>query len=41
MKRENCINRNITIASAIISGVNILTFYNVLKLPTPKRCAEP
>ena len=29
MKRENCINRNITIASAIISGVNILTFYNV------------
>ena len=28
MKRENCINRNITIASAIISGVNILTFYN-------------
>lgn len=28
MNRENCINRNITIASAIISGVNILTFYN-------------
>ena len=28
MKRENCINRNITIASAIISGVNILPFYN-------------
>ena len=28
MNREKCINRNITIASAIISGVNILTFYN-------------
>ena len=28
MNRENCINRNIAIASAIISGVNILTFYN-------------
>ena len=24
MNREKCINRNITIASAIISGVNIL-----------------
>ena len=28
MNREKCINRNIAIASAIISGVNILTFYN-------------
>ena len=28
MNREKCINRNITIASAIISGVNILTFFN-------------
>ena len=28
MNREKCINRNIIIASAIISGVNILTFYN-------------
>ncbi len=28
MNREKCINRNITIASAIISCVNILTFYN-------------
>ena len=27
MNREKCINRNIAIASAIISGVNILTFY--------------
>ena len=27
MNREKCINRIITIASAIISGVNILTFY--------------
>ena len=25
MNREKCINRNIAIASAIISGVNILT----------------
>ena len=28
MNREKCINRNIAIASAIISGVNILIFYN-------------
>ena len=28
MNREKCINRNIAIASAIISGVNILRFYN-------------
>ena len=28
MNREKCINRNIAIASAIISGVNILTFYH-------------
>ena len=28
MNREKCINRNITIASAIISGVNIIKFYN-------------
>ena len=28
MNREKCINRNIAIASAIISGVYILTFYN-------------
>lgn len=32
MNREKCINRNITIASAIISGVNILTFYNAFYL---------
>lgn len=31
MNREKCINRNIAIASAIISGVNILTFYKCFK----------